>query len=64
MYGDKRLEIAIFVLSLLVFFLFGKNMTFGYHFSPCDVKLTFDRNELELNLLKIFLNKYFGEILK
>jgi hypothetical protein len=26
--------------------------------------LTFDRNELELNLLKIFLNKYFGEILK
>ncbi len=51
MYGDKRLEIAIFVLSLLVFVLFWKNMTFGYCFNPCGVRLIFDWNELELNLL-------------
>jgi len=50
-YGDKRFKIAIFVLSPLMFLLFWKNMKFGYCFNPCGVRLTFDWNELELNLL-------------
>ncbi len=47
------------------FFFFGKNMTFGYWFSPCGARLVTGWNKLEIQLaIRFFLKVRFWRKIK
>jgi len=63
-YGDKRFEIAIFVLSPLVFFCFEKIWHLAIVLALVVSGWLLIGMSWSWTCYKIFLNKYFGEMLK
>jgi hypothetical protein len=50
--------------NIFLFFYFWENLTFGYYFSPCVVRLTTGWNELDPNGYTYFCNVFVGYKLK